>query len=855
MSKKESGAQGRKRRAQYAASMEGSSKLMRAFLGSSDNRKTDYVPLDGSKEDEIQDCETAISVEKGNIGITDACSVGGNITTNDGDVFLSKTNQQNDITNMRQDDILDIITYRDIGNIDFDITGSANVTHAQRMEIIRIGAEKFQNKDGPFDTKDGRSMTTFWFKRRLLNGQYVNRTWLLYSRLHKAAYCLCCLLFPSKTPDKGSAFKMRGGFSKWKKIEKLYEHENSNSHHESFATWKETERQHHFVSGVDEELQMQIQQEKNRWRDILRRLMDCLKYLASQNLAFRGHIEDINSSKNPGNFLSLLQLLAKYDPVMRDHLESVKNKHIQTTYLSPEIQNELLNLMASNVRNFTLSAIRRNKYYGIIFDSTPDLAHHEQLAQVIRFVDINYETRKVEVKESFIDFIQIKEKDAANIEKTICAKIETDGLSLNDCCSQCYDNAAVMSGPLSGVQQRILNKNPKAIFINCDNHSLNLACLHAASQEISIINFFGIIEAVYNFFVSSTNRWDELQQKLKISVKRLSETQWSAREEAVRVVGEKLDELMDLLEVLSEEGNTTETKCGAYNILQRMLSFDFLVLLGFWKNILSSINRVQKRLQDPKMNFREAAADLDSLREGFIESHDRICLESLEVGKKHCQTWGVNIERRKIRRSRLPGENSIDSGLTAEQEICRIMKAALDRLISEITNRFSRLRDLDSRFGFLLDIKTIIFDDSKENRLEEKCSNLAKCYPGDIEGHELYRELKDCKMLIRKRTQTDFPEPKVATDLLEFIICYGEDAFPNLRIALQILLTIGVSVASCERSFSKLKLIFTYLRTSMTQQRLNDLAMLSIEKDVLESLDFDSLIDMFATAKARKVHI
>ena len=82
---------------------------------------------------------------------------------------------------------------------------------------------------------------------------------------------------------------------------------------------------------------------------------------------------------------------------------------------------------------------------------------------------------------------------------------------------------------------------------------------------------------------------------------------------------------------------------------------------------------------------------------------------------------------------------------------------------------------------------------------------------------------------------------------------YGDDVFPNLRIALQIMCTIGVSIASCERSFSKLKLILTYLRASMSETRLSDLAILSIEKQTLESIDFDEVIDTFAAAKARKV--
>ncbi|ESO04473.1 hypothetical protein HELRODRAFT_79372 [Helobdella robusta] len=57
--------------------------------------------------------------------------------------------------------------------------------------------------------------------------------------------------------------------------------------------------------------------------------------------------------------------------------------------------------------------------------------------------------------------------------------------------------------------------------------------------------------------------------------------------------------------------------------------------------------------------------------------------------------------------------------------------------------------------------------------------------------------------------------PESPLGLLSFIVFYGDDVFPNLRISLQILLTTAVSIASCERSFSKLKFILSYLRAPM----------------------------------------
>uniref|UniRef100_A0A8C5EEX0 HAT C-terminal dimerisation domain-containing protein n=1 Tax=Gouania willdenowi TaxID=441366 RepID=A0A8C5EEX0_GOUWI len=86
-------------------------------------------------------------------------------------------------------------------------------------------------------------------------------------------------------------------------------------------------------------------------------------------------------------------------------------------------------------------------------------------------------------------------------------------------------------------------------------------------------------------------------------------------------------------------------------------------------------------------------------------------------------------------------------------------------------------------------------------------------------------------------------------DILNYI--YSEDLlelYSNLSIALRLLLTLPVSVASGERKFSALKLIKTYLRSTMCQERLTGLALISIERAVLRSSDMEDIVAAFAEA-------
>ncbi|KAK5646182.1 hypothetical protein RI129_004646 [Pyrocoelia pectoralis] len=485
---------------------------------------------------------------------------------------------------------LPVLLFHDIGYLQFNDENSAMISQQLRTEMVSTGSRVFQNADSRFPRVAGRSMTAEWFKRRLANGNVVNRSWLVYSPHKEAAYCFCCLLFPSSSSNSRSSFELPAGYSNWKKNEKVKGHENSHSHRKSFTIWKETERIISEGKGIDAELQSQIQSEKQRWREVLMRVLACIKFLACQNLALRGHRESLTSSSentNVGNFLALLKLIAQYDPILESHLKNAMENPGSVSYLSPQIQNEFIGLLASAVRNQLLENIRRSKYYGILFDSTPDLAHREQLSQVIRYVDIDFDAKTVSVKESFLGYIKLTAKDAATLEEVIMERLEADNLPLADCRSQCYDNASVKGGHISGLQQRLCARNPRAVFVNCDNHCLNLAGVGSAKQDPLIVTFFGTVESIYSFFSRSTIRWEQLKSSVPITVKRESDTRWSARAEAVEAITKGLNELVALLEKLSEDKHQTEnTISGADTLLKNILNFNFIAFLYFWNPIL-----------------------------------------------------------------------------------------------------------------------------------------------------------------------------------------------------------------------------------------------------------------------------
>lgn len=82
-----------------------------------------------------------------------------------------------------------------------------------------------------------------------------------------------------------------------------------------------------------------------------------------------------------------------------------------------------------------------------------------------------------------------------------------------------------------------------------------------------------------------------------------------------------------------------------------------------------------------------------------------------------------------------------------------------------------------------------------------------------------------------------------------------ETVIPNTVILFQIYLSLMISNCSGERSFSKLKLLKSQVRSCMVQKRLNNLALLNMEHKLLRNISLSSLINDFAIKKSRKHNV
>lgn len=174
-----------------------------------------------------------------------------------------------------------------------------------------------------------------------------------------------------------------------------------------------------------------------------------------------------------------------------------------------------------------------------------------------------------------------------------------------------------------------------------------------------------------------------------------------------------------------------------------------------------------------------------------------------------------------------------------------------DKILTEIRTRVESAKNLNENFAFL---SGHAFVNMSTEDLQKNRADLARKYSRDLNAIDFCQELavfkKQAPLVIGISEKTS------AFDLLQHMCKHDlQEAFPNISIALRIYCTLPTTSASCERSFSKLKIIKTYLRSTMSQERLSGLAILAIENKTAYETNFDEVIDSFAERKARRVKL
>jgi len=515
------------------------------------------------------------------------------------------------------------------------------------------------------------------------------------------------------------------------------------------------------------------------------------------------------------------------------------------------ICDELIALMGSQVKARICEEIQQAKYYSISLDSTPDVSHTDQVTFTVRYVGV-----KGEPVERFLEFIASEERHTGeNLRDIVLSALSRLNLNIEDLRGQSYDNAANMSGCYSGLQANIKQINSLADFVPCAAHSLNLVGTASVSSCLEAIKFFGIVHEIYNFAVRSTRHWNVLTNGLRsnengriLTLKTLSSTRWHCHAESVKALALNYDNFYSLLlDIADNNDESADAKLTAHSLANALSRLETAVMCQLWCKILLRFQASSTALQGTHVDLQAAVALFDSLKSFVCELREQF--EDIETAAKSMmpsvvQSYASETSRSR-KRKRLADDSSTPAVTLSGADNFRVNTycVIVDKLLSALCQRREAYQQLAFDYAFVNSL--VNCDASAIAQFREEV--IAK-YPTDLD-----RSCHDEFVQFLKYT-IELKIDRQPITMLKHLLNepFMSSCFPNVTIALRLYLTLPVTVCEGERSFSRLALIKNRLRSCLQQDKLNALAVLAIESDIVRDMSFDDVVSKFCHTKVRK---
>lgn len=724
--------------------------------------------------------------------------------------------------------------------------------------------------------------------RRYLGSHYLAvYPWLAVSRVTslEGAWCVWCALFHSSKKAGGSGNS--GGqalgalvqkpltrFHKLSGKEGELSHHN-NTHYHMWCKERVFEFQNRSKSGSKQDIRnlqnRARQQAIENNRKTLVPIIETVLLCARQNIPLRGHrdsgriLSDEHPDVNEGNFRALLRYRVRSgDENLRKHLfEGPGNAQ----YISPDVQNGLLDASLDCLQANISESVNNATCWSLLCDETTDRMKREQLCVTVRYIStVNGEVRLNEDPICLIDAVTSIAESSGNtvvndvrltghnLGNIIISKCRTLNLNMTKCVGQGMDGAANMSSEVKGAAAVVRREAPMALYFHCMMHCFNL-CASQSVNVISIRNCLDLVREIISFFSFSASRNYILQQTItevhteNLHLKKLCDTRFVEKHSSVLTILRLIPSLHLTFERLSTSDTTScETRSQAARLLSSIEKFQFLISLQTLAETSGLLIGVSRSLQNVGSDIIKALDDVQTVKDVLLsmrQDSEASFQKIYDAAENLAKDMNVQVDKPRVARRSVyragAGASTDDESVFSYFRI-NLYVPLLDGLCSHLDDRFSSTQQ--KALSLMGLVPAFISDDV--NTLQPAIDLYAALLPS---AYEIYSEFIIWKHRWQHRPEEAARVRTAAAALQEVCKC---ETLPNVKVLLQILVTLPVTTAEPERVFSKVERTATAVR-NMNEARLEALVLLQAHLD--KTPRTEDVLNKFATVEARRLKL
>ncbi|XP_065665586.1 52 kDa repressor of the inhibitor of the protein kinase-like [Hydra vulgaris] len=665
------------------------------------------------------------------------------------------------------------------------------------------------NEDYIFPKDSGRQFRYLWLKEF---------SWLRYSKSTNGAFCLSCVLF-------GNKFKLRSRklthlylepFNKWSDaIRSFSNHESTKNGLHAFTMPVFNIFLSH-SSGISQPINViidtNVKEKIIKNRQILRPIVDAIIFCGQTNTPLRGHRDDSQylpkageySKCGTGCFNKLLNFAVRNgNDVLGSHLNNCSKN---ASYISKTSQNEII------------------KCCGEEINEACDSSTKEQMSLVLRFVDSDFN-----IREDFIQFIHcsegVKEKDLLNVLLNCLSNLNLD---IKNCRGQGYDGASSVSGYINGLSAQVLNINSKALHTHCHSHRLNLSVCELCNVQL-VSEVFNKVRELSYFFNYSENRQKFLEASIlerepqthKKKLKDICRTRWIERIDGLNTFLEHYLSIFHALCIMAspESSVNKDTQNKSSTFLNSIGTFQFVFTLVVTTRVFDFTLPVTRLLQSKTIDILDSLHLITALKNTFISIRNDIdsfhnnCYEAACLLSSKTEIFVLKSRTCSIQKNRF----NVPSESVSEYFKRAVTIPLIDHVSTSISTRFKSETVAAYKGLSIIPFNIISFLKRPKTQL---------CWRKQFEIF--------CDFYI-----DDFPNISALNGELVLWENTGKDTWD----------TSPVTSCECERSFSVMRRLKDYTRTTMSEDRLNGLALMYIHQEIVPCID--NVINRFSIKNRR----